>query len=187
MTLDEANYTLTIETVSADQPYALEVSYTVNHTIPAHIVYINKPSVYYEILASEKVDKILNSWNYILGSWYLGDAPFIQGSTSEVIKVAQTPSIKPFTLNALASDLAALISKARLNGSIVISPVTVTTSTSTVTVEYNVQQSDTNQVNKIELLDSSNHVLTSSGVYVPITQTTVFKHTIPVKEGTNGN
>lgn len=187
ITVDPANYTLIVDTVSANQPYAIEVSYTINHTKPAHIIYINRPNLYYEIDAAEKIDQINNDWNYILGSWYLGQSPFIAGSTIVEVKMASTPSIKNLTLNSLASDLAALISKARINGSIIVSLDSCSATNNVVTVEYTVAPAQANQVTQIELLDSSNNVLTSSGVYVPITEATTFKHTIPVKEGTNGN
>lgn len=187
MVVDVQNFTLTIETAASDQSFATEVLYTINRVKPAHILYINRPALYDTILESEKIEKIQNEWNYILGSWVLGFAPFVGGSTSEVIKVAATPSIQDRFLNAIATFSMGDISSARLNGSIVKSTLTKAQSGSTFTVSYVVTPSDTNQISKIELLDANSQVLTSISLYVPVSQVTDIKHTFYTKEGTNGN
>ena len=187
LTMDPAAYTLTIETESSDQAYAIEVAFTVNHIKPAHILYINKPKLNHNIITNETISRGIGEWNYTLGTWALGQKPFLTSSGQEVIKVASISSVKQAALNALASDFLTLVAKARINGSVLITDLTKTRSGSTGTIEYTVLSSQVSTVTKIELLNSSNTVLTSSACYVPVTQATIFKHTIPVLEGTNGN
>lgn len=188
LTVDSQNFLLTVETSASDQSYAIEVAYTINHTIPAHILYINKPVDYSPpVLVSETISKTVQDWQYVLGSWVLGFAPFSTGSNEEVIKVAATPSIQQNVLNSLATDFKEQVSKVRINGTLIISPVTTAQTASTFTVEYTLSDSQVTEVDQIELLDASNTVLTSTELYVPITQATTIKHVFPVKEGTNGN
>lgn len=181
--VDGANYTMYVESSAENQAYAIEVGVMVNKIKPAHIVYINTPLVSEGIDVTETISKQDIIYHYKLGSWGLGLNPFRSLDTPEVIKLAGTPSIQDQMLDDLADAAKTLVSKARINGSIVISTLTKSITDSTLTVEYEVGTGDTNQVNKIELLDSSNNVLTSTDVYIPITDTTDIKHTILIEEG----
>ncbi len=76
------------------------------------------------------------------------------------------------------------IKSVRINGSIVITALSKSTVGNVATVGYRVLRDQAEEVNRIELLDRAGTVLTTSAVYVPITEETVaFRHAFIIKEG----
>ena len=121
------------------------------------------------------------NYQYKLGEFKLGESTFAQSIPGEVVKMGNTPSIQPEFLAKAANFMVSDITKARLNGEIVITTLEKMVSGTTAIVKYLVP--DGMEVNKVELLDEEGMVLTTARVYVPSGVSTVLKHEIPVKEG----
>lgn len=185
--VDYPNYTLYIESSAENQQYVTEVSYTINRIKPAHIVYVNTPYLSTTLLLSETIELSQLIYNYKLGAWGLGVLPFASEQEQGVIKMAATPSIQPALLNGTASFISDDIAKARINGTIDINDINKSVSSNTLTLTYTVTQSQTEEITQTELLDANGNVLTLSSIYVPVTQNTIIKHTIPVLEGVTNN
>ena len=183
VTVDYENYTLYIESSALDQQYATEVAFTINRIKPAHIVYVNTPYVRTGILLSETIELSQRIYNYKLGAWGLGVLPFAEEEGQGVIKMPETPSIQAALLTDTANFVSGDIASARINGSIAISDISKTVTGSTLEVTYTVTQSQTEAITSAELLDADGNVLTSSTVYVPVSESTIMKHIIPVAEG----
>ena len=183
VTVDYENYTLYIESSALDQQYATEVAFTINRIKPAHIVYVNTPYVRTGILLSETIELSQRIYNYKLGAWGLGVLPFAEEEGQGVIKMPETPSIQAALLTDTANFVSGDIASARINGSIAISDISKTVTGSTLEVTYTVTQSQTEAITAAELLDADGNVLTSSTVYVPVSESTIMKHIIPVAEG----
>lgn len=183
VTVDYPNYTLYIESSAQNQNYASEVAFTINRIKPAHIVYVNAPLIQSGILLSETIEKAKRVFNYHLGYWNLGQLPFASDEDSEVVKMPEVPSIQTALLTGVANFVSGDVASARINGTISISALTKSVSGNTLTITYTVTSSQTTEVTQAELLDADGNVLTSSNIYVPITDTAVIKHTIPVAEG----
>lgn len=187
VTMDYPNYTLYVESSAQNQQYATEVAYTIGRIKPAHIVYINRPFLQEGLFLSETVSYSSQAFNYKLGLWQLGLRPFVTDQNGEVVKMPSVKSIQSALLTGTANFVSSDVAKARVNGSIVISDLTKSVSGSTFTVTYPVLATQTTEVTQVELLDSSNAVLTSSQVYVPVTDSVVMRHSIPVSEGVSQN
>ena len=183
VTVDYPNYALYIESSAQNQNYASEVAFTINRIKPAHIVYVNAPLIQSVILLSETIEKAKRVFNYNLGYWNLGQLPFASDEDSEVVKMPEVPSIQTALLTGVANFVSGDVASARINGTISISALTKSVSGNTLTITYTVTSSQTTEVTQAELLDADGNVLTSSNIYVPITDTAVIKHTIPVAEG----
>lgn len=183
VTVDYPNYTLYIESSAQNQNYASEVAFTINRIKPAHIVYVNAPFIQSGILLSETIEKAKRVFNYHLGYWNLGQLPFASDEDSEVVKMPEVPSIQAALLTGVANFVSGDVASARINGTISISALTKSVSGNTLTITYTVTSSQTTEVTQAEFLDADGNVLTSSNIYVPITDTAVIKHTIPVAEG----
>lgn len=123
----------------------------------------------------------VRKYQYKLGRFRLGEATFSQPIPGEVVKMNDTPSIQPEFLEKTANFMVSDIAKARLNSSIVITEMEKLVSGTTAIVKYLVP--DGMEVNKVELLDSNDMILTTAQVYVPVGVSTVLKHEIPIKEG----
>lgn len=187
VTVDYPNYTLYIESSAVDQQYATEVAYTIGKIKPAHIVYRNTPYVRAGIFLAEQIELSQLVYNYKLGAWGLGILPFASEDPQGVVKSLMTPSIQDELLTGVAGFVSGDIAVARVNGSVIISALTKTVTDTTLTVTYTVAPDQADAVTLLELLDASGNVLTQSTVYVPVTASTMFKHTIPVAEGVNVN
>ncbi len=185
--MDYPNYTLYIESSASNQEYATEVAVTINHIKPAHIVYVNTPLIASGLLLSETINLSQLVYNYRLGGWALGVLPFATENQQGVIKTAATPSIQSALLTGVANFVSSDVSTARINGSVSISELDKQVSGSTLTITYTVTQEQTAEITQVELLDADSNVLTSSTVYIPLTASTVLKHTIPVAEGVNAS
>lgn len=185
--VDYPNYTLYIESSALNQSYATEVAFTINRIKPAHIVYINTPLVRASLLLSESIELSQREYNYNLGSWGLGLEPFADEISLGVIKTPQTPSLTAALLSDVANFTSSDVASARINGTLVISELSKTVSENTLTITYTVTPTQASEITQVELLKADNTVLASSTIYVPVDQSTILKHIIPVQEGvTNG-
>lgn len=184
VTVDYPNYTLYIESSAENQQYAAEVAYTIGRVKPAHIVYVNTPYVRTGLLLSESIALSQRSFHYKLGAWGLGVSPFATEQDQGVIKMPDVPSIQDALLQDTASFVSSDIASARVNGTISITDLEKTVQAGTLTVTYEVAQSQADVITSVELLNSGGQALTSSTVYVPVSASTILKHVIPVKEGT---
>ena len=95
----------------------------------------------------------------------------------------QTPSIQSALLTGIADFVSGDVAAARLNGSIMVESINKSVSGSTLTITYQVTQAMTTEITQVELLAADGTVLTSMSAYVPVTETAVIKHVIPVQEG----
>lgn len=183
--VDYPNYTLYILSSAENQSYATEVSYTVGRIKPAHIVFINQPFVANKLTLGETVALSALVWQYRLGSWGLGLTPFVLTEAKEVVVVPSNYSVQQELLEDTAKAIPPNVTSARINGSIVISSLDRTTVGNVAQVQYTVTAEQTSLVTQIELLDSDGNVLTTSPVYVPVTEPAIFTHKIQVdvKEG----
>lgn len=189
VTVDYPNYTLYIESSAQNQSYATEVAFTINRIKPAHIVYINKPFVKTGLLLSETISLSQVEYNYRLGGWGLGLLPFANETSLGVIKTATTPSIQQQLLNDVAAFTSGDVASAQINGSISISELTKSVDENTCTISYSVNPSQTAEITSVSLLDSDGNALTTSTIYVPVSEESgvVMTHVIPVAEGVNTN
>lgn len=187
VTVDYPNYTLYIESSAENQQYATEVAYTVNKIKPAHIVYVNTPYLRSGLLLSESIELSQLTYHYQLGSWGLGVQPFATEQGQGVIKMPTTPSIQQALLTGVAGFVSGDIASARINGTVSVPDIEKTVDGSVLTVTYTVTQAQAETITQVELLGSGGTVLTSSTVYVPVTGSTIMKHTIPVSEGVADN
>lgn len=183
VTVDYPNYTLYIESSAQNQNYASEVAFTINRIKPAHIVYVNTPFIQSGLLLSEQIERLNRAYNYKLGLWALGQLPFATDQDNEVVKLPETPSIQEALLTGVANFVSGDVASARINGSISITALTKSVEANILTITYAVSSSQTTEITSVELLDGDGTVLTSSQVYVPVGDSIIMKHTIPVNEG----
>lgn len=187
VTVDYPNYTLYIESSAQNQNYANEVAFTINKIKPAHIVYVNTPFIQSGLLLSEQIERLIRTYNYKLGSWALGALPFATDGENEVVKMPETPSIQQALLTGVANFVSGDVASARINGTISITALTKSVNANILTITYTVAAAQTSEITSAELLDGDGNVLTSSQVYVPVGDSIVMKHTIPVNEGVIAN
>lgn len=180
--VDYPNYTLYVKSSAQNQQYAIEVSYTINKLKPAHIVYINQPFLSQLLTLEEQVNLTQRTYHYTLGSWGLGLNPFASEQEKGAVVLPGQMSIQNALLTDTADFVNSDIASVRINGSVAISELTKSVSGSTVTIQYTVTPAQAASVTQIELLNSGGEVLTSSPVYVPISDPAIFTHTIPVQE-----
>lgn len=185
--VDYPNYTLYIESSAQNQNYAQEVAFTINRIKPAHIVYVNTPFIQSGLLLSEQIERLIRTYNYKLGSWSLGALPFATDGENEVVKMPETPSIQQALLTGVADFVSSDVASARINGTIPVAALNKSVSGSILTITYTVAAAQTTEITSVELLDGEGNVLTSSQVYVPVGDSIVMKHTIPVNEGVIAN
>lgn len=183
--VDYPNYTLYIEAPAAQQAYFTEVSALLNIVKPCHIVYIPRPHLRAGLLLSEQISRGQMLYNYILGSWRLGEKPFVTYEEQEVLKLETTPSVTQALLNQTASFVASDVASVRVNGSILITTLTRSTAGNVGSVSYPVRREQTEEITLSELLDKDGNVLSSSPVVVPVLEETmVLRHSFIVKEET---
>lgn len=183
--VDYPNYTLYIEAPAAQQAYFTEVSALLNIVKPCHIVYIPRPRLRTGLLLSEQISRGQMLYNYILGSWRLGEKPFVTYEEQEVLKLETTPSVTQALLNQAASFVASDVAAVRVNGSILITNLTRSTAGNVGSVSYPVRREQAEEITLSELLDKDGNVLSSSPVVVPVLEEAiVLRHSFIVKEGT---
>lgn len=180
--VDYPNYTIYVKSSAQNQQYAIEVSYTINKLKPVHMVYINQPFLSQFLTLEEQVNLTQRTYHYTLGSWGLGLNPFASEQEKGAVVLPGQMSIQNALLTDTADFVNSDIASVRINGSVAISELTKSVSGSTVTIQYTVTPAQAASVTQIELLDSGGEVLTSSPVYVPISDPAIFTHTIPVQE-----
>lgn len=185
--VDYPNYTLYIESSAQNQNYATEVAFTINRIKPAHIVYVNTPFIQGGLLLSEQIERLIRTYNYKLGSWALGALPFATDGENEVVKLPETPSIQQALLTGVANFVSGDVASARINGTISITALTKSVNANILTITYTVSNAQTTEITSVALLDAEGNTLTSSEVYVPVGDSIVMKHTIPVNEGVIAN
>lgn len=178
--VDYPNYTLYILSSAENQSYATEVSYTVGRIKPAHIVFLNQPLVAEQMVLGETVALSALVWQYRLGSWGLGLTPFVLTEDQEVVVVPANLSIQNELLKDTAAGILPNVASVRINGSIAISSLEKSAVENVAQVQYTVTAEQTQLVTQIELLDGEGNVLTTSPVYVPVTEPTIFTHKIQV-------
>lgn len=187
VTIDYPNYTLYIESSSENQQYYNEVLYTINKIKPAHIAYINKPFTTSAMTIDESVELSELEWNYRLSAWGLGINPFVTSKMKEVLVMPSQQSIQQQLLNSTAESVINIVNSARINGTTVINTLTKEARANKAVIQYKAKEAQAKTVTQIELLDINGNVLTTSGVYVPITDEAVFTHYLPIEEAiTNG-
>nr|WP_207758055.1 putative phage tail protein [Pseudoflavonifractor phocaeensis] len=185
--MEYPNYTLYIKSAAQNQSYATEVAFTVNRIKPAHIVYVNTPYVESGLLLSESISLTQRTFNYLLGSWNLGELPFSTDNPQGVIKTPDTPSVQPALLTDVANFVSTDVASALINGTVAVNELTKSVSGSTLTVQYTVPAGDLTEITTVALLDAEGNTLTSSTVYIPVSGATLLEHTIPVAEGVTTN
>lgn len=182
---DYPSYTLCIETSVENQAYFSEVSILLGIIKPCHIVYIARPRVDAGLLLAERVGRGNLEFNYILGSWRLGEKPFITFEELEGLKMEDQTSIRPALLEQTAGFIAGDVEAVRLNGELLITELLRSREGNTGSVAYRVGRDQAEEVTLAELLDGKGNVLTSSALYVPVTEAEIsFRHKFTVKEGT---
>ena len=182
--VDFNNYTLYVESSVVDQQWFNELRITINRIKPCNLVFINKPLITADVVANETIASAVKHYNYILGQWRLGQKPFVSIGAEEVVKLPNVKSINPNLLTDVATFSATDIVSVRLNGSVRLSNfITKAGQGAATVVEYEVKPSQATEITQIELLGTGDRVLTSSAVYIPVTEGAICKHTINFKEG----
>lgn len=182
--VDYANRTLYIESFVVNQQWFNELRITINRIKPCNLVFVNKPLIMADVVANETIVSATQHYNYILGQWQLGQEPFATTDPEEVIKLPIVKSINPNLLADIASFSATDVVAVRLNGSVKLSNFTTKAGQGTTTiVEYEVKPAQASEITQIELLGTSDRVLTASAVYIPVTEAVICKHSINFKEG----
>lgn len=182
--VDYANRTLYVESFVVNQLWFNELRITINRIKPCNLVFINKPLLIEDVLASETVFTSAKHYNYVLGHWQLGQKPFATIDPEEVIKLPSVKSIGNNLLTDVAAFSASDVVAVRLNGSAKISEFTTKEGQGTMTlIEYEVKPEQAREITQIELLGTGDRVLTASAVYIPVTEAVICKHTINFKEG----
>lgn len=182
--VDYANRTLYVESFVVNQLWFNELRITINRIKPCNLVFINKPLLIEDVLASETVFTSAKHYNYVLGHWQLGQKPFATIDPEEVIKLPSVKSIDNNLLTDVAAFSASDVVAVRLNGSVKITEFTTKEGQGTMTlIEYEVKPTQASEITQIELLGTGDRVLTSSAVYIPVTEAVICKHTINFKEG----
>lgn len=176
-------YTLHIEAATESAGWYHEVHVLVNKIKPANIVFSFSPMVPQAMEMSETVAFYRKTWNYRLGAWRLGAAPFMHESKMEVVKVPEASSINPVFLNEHARISANMVMAVKLNKSLVINNLQKSIEDGAVTIRYTGK--GINEINVIELLGDGDTVLTGCGVYIPIPEgdQVVIRHILLHKEG----
>lgn len=183
--VDYPNYTLYIEASVDAQQYFSEVSALLGIVKPCHIVYIARPRIDAGIKLAERVVSGKLTYNYVLGTWALGQKPFVSYLEQEVLKMEATASIRPALLEQTASFVAADVHAARVNGSLTITALTRDTVGNVGSVSYSLRRDQVQTVEQVELLDKNGNILTSSAVHLSLLEeVTSLRHSFTVKEGT---
>lgn len=95
-----------------------------------------------------------------------------------------TPSVAQALLHQTAAFVAGDVASVRVNGSILITALTRSTTGNVGSVSYSIRREQTEEVTLSELLDKDGNVLSSSPVVVPVLEETiVLRHSFTVKEG----
>lgn len=206
--VDYPGYTLYIERTAQEMNYTLELEWTINHIKPAHMAYVSRPYTAAGVAVVERVSYVPGTWNYVLGSWQLGEEPFssdramsynyalgswqlgeqpfLSWEGEVVAKAENTPSVQPSMLADAAEAIMNNIFAVRINGTATVTALQKSVAGSQVQVIAAASQSIADVITKEELLDGLGNVLSSADVYIPVTSAVQLIYRITVKEGANG-
>lgn len=178
------DYTLYLESFVVNQQWFEEIRLTINAIKPCNIVFINKPVITDNIKINEQVLKSKTMYTR-LGSWKMGVTPFVYKEGNQVVKSAENKSIQTNLINFLGTQTKDKISYAMINDTKKITEfLKKEVSGNIVTLEYNVTElMGINEINNIKLYDESNNMLTSTNLYVPVSEDVIVSHQIRIQEG----
>ena len=183
--IDYPNYAIIIGASAQDVNWQGEIMVTLNTIKPAHMVFTTRPEVWTRLILNETVRLIELTYNYRMGAWGIGLAPFADEEDLGVIVTPDQETLNQNLLNQTAAFVAGDVASARVNGTVPIAGLTKSTDGAETTILYTVTQEQAATVTQLELLDKEGNVLTSAPVYVPVVGDATFKHIIPVTEGGN--
>lgn len=208
MEIDYPNYTIYVDRAAQGMNYTLELEWTINHIKPAHMAYVSRPYTAAGVAVVERVSYVPGTWNYVLGSWQLGEEPFssdramsynyalgswqlgeqpfLSWEGEVVAKTENTPSVQPPMLADAAEAIMNNIFAVRINGTATVTALQKSVAGSQVQVIAAASQSIADVITKEELLDGLGNVLSSADVYIPVTSAVQLIYRITVKEGANG-
>lgn len=183
-------YTIVLESTVVDQHWFDELNYLLNQSKPANIEFINTPLIINNLKITEQVELFKTEFNYRLGTtWVLGKNTFTSLNYKGVIKMPDITSITKKYLESIINEAAALIFKIRLNSDIIVEmPPTINVYTEGSNLggkcfaEFSYEIENDVEITKVELLNSSNDVLTTSDVYIPSNERVILKHKLELKE-----
>lgn len=183
--IDYPNSTIQIESTNPSQSWAEEVYITINNIKPASMVYLNIPVDSNEVIVEEGVSLSQSLYNYRLGTqWVLGRKAFTSFEDLGEVKNMAINSFTPLAHTKAADFLVTQVAKVRLNGD---NDKMITTFISKNTVGgigelvYEVPSGFVTAVNRVDLMDSTNGILSTSNIYVPVPGTTQIKHRFRVR------
>lgn len=185
LTIDNNQYIIYLESSATNQVWYTETMMTVNNMKPCNMVFINKPFVNSFLKLEETIDYTSIISNYTLGSGFqLGMRPFATYIDEVVVKLASSRSISSKFTNNVAAFAASDVASVLINDTVKITNFSTKSAEGNIaTVSYTVNPQQVSEITNVKLLDSSNSVLSSADVYVPMSGTVIMKHTILVKEG----
>ena len=182
--IDFPNYTLYVESLATDQNWFYEIEFMINRIKPCNIVFTNVPYTARKLKLSEEISYATLLWNYRMGSWKLGNKPFSTMNEGGILKMPNVKSIQPALLNNTANFVLEGVHKVVLNDNIEVTEFSIKEVVdNVVTVQYYVLPETTTLITDMKILNTEGEVLSHAAVYVPISQPTLCKHTITVKEG----
>ncbi len=180
---DRDTFTLIVETPPSNELWANELLITVNSVKPANVLFVTKPALRTALLVNETYNYFQNIYQYRLnGTWKLGEKPFVLYDDKGVVKMATTPSLQDtFFEDVMANNT---IISLRFNETLV-KPATIEidSDNNQIIVEAEVLQGELDIVTKVEMLNGSSQVLSSSDVYMVVQEGLTFKNTIRFREG----
>lgn len=183
--IDYPNSTIQIESTNPSQSWAEEVYITINNIKPASMVYLNIPVDSNEVIVEEGVNLSQYLYNYRLGTqWVLGKKAFTSFEDLGEVKNMAINSFTPLAHTKAADFLVTQVAKVRLNGD---DDKMITTFISKSAVGgigelvYEVPSGFVTAVNRVDLMDSTNGILSTSNFYVPVPGTTQIKHRFRVR------
>lgn len=212
-TVSFTDYTLQVDVSLSSSSNLEDIRELLERIVPQNMC-INMTGVLYVdayIGAEERVSYIADKqkWNYILGKWALGTAPYLTvnvdawqykigtwtlgakpfNSIEEEI-VAKDENISSIKQPAIDTAVQALLDKIhaiQINSDKTIANITKSTNNGIVTVTGYVPVGYTDTITHEALLSADGNILTEADVYIPITGTVKLLYHITVKEtGTNG-
>lgn len=185
ISVDNNNYTIFLESYSLNQNWLHEVHVTIHKYKPANMIFVNKPLITEKVFINEEIELIERGYNYKLGSWLLGQKPFVTLEDKGVIKMAQAKSIQSDLTDYLKEKTVEKIEYIKINGTYEVRNfITKAVDNGKVVVEYIVPiSSNITEITKIEMFDSVDKVLSAVTLYVPILNDVELKHIISIEEG----
>ena len=185
--IDFGKRELVVETIESSSIWLHEVSVTINHVKPANLVFISRPLQALTILVNEEVSKSVRTDNYLLGTWKLGNLPFANLSSEEVVKMADTPSIQQSLLTQLAEFTADDIKSVLVNDKHRITTfIDKSNNGSLAVIEYEVfANAGLDTITNVKLLDALDRPLVNMALDIDNTFNVRMRHQIHIREGIN--